>query len=1141
MKKNRLIFIGLVLFALFGILVFKLFNMTIVNGEYYRDQADNSRKKQINMKAARGNIYDRNGKILAGNKPIYNLNVYLDRFRSVPNKEKNSTLLDLVHILEGDGVSYLDNFLLGIYKYKYSEIEDYFSSDQSPNGKMVDIIKSNKLISDIIDSRIAITEGKDIYYYPINRILDYLDERGKNLPVIADTTTSVNLRFEEGERYDELVESGVISKGESAKNFILRFVSADDSLYYYLLNHPLSRKLIYDLTVSKGINTGISLTETTFNSDLDYIENKARLSKISNKVTLNSDVKSDFVNLVKDNTLDYLLTMVKVDENKDLIVPAEFLINQLNSMGVETGITYKVNDNNDTVSLEYTDEEKRIEKPLDALIELAKQNDLLDKFILNKDIINLSERSLFDNNIYPKIMKNSWQYVFEKDKEDLLTDSKLKKYNIDKESKPEDLLKAYKERYELEDFSTYEAYGIISVYHKINSKGYKAYEPVVLAQNISERTLVEIEERMPKTLGFEIVVQPRRNYPYANSLAHTLGYLGKISDEYEIKEYIEHRKYDGEDVIGKTGLEESFEDTLRGTNGRTIVYTDIYGNTTDTIEEVAPVPGNNLYTTIDINLQREVEHILRDALKAKAEGTEYQSFYGKRNFEPVPDIETAAAVVTDIKTGEVLAMASYPSYDPNIFVNGVTDTDWESLSKNKDSGVYSAKPLMNLVTQAAMPPGSTFKTVTSLAALENGLDPEEKITCLGFVEVGNTRFNCLIYTLRGGQHGPLNLYDALKVSCNYYYYALGLGYNPKNEGELDIKVTLEDVEETVDKLGLNKSTGLEINIPRESNGYSPTLYGKQRLIRNMLKSFLDAKLEKYKKPGVFKNEEDLEKDKFEILSWVDLGPSMSRDNVINKIDELGYHSTKPIAGEYAGLADQVKYSYLNQAVWTESDSMNMVIGQGQNAYTPMQMNTLASIIATEGKRVTPTLIKKISNYDNTKDIFTKEAETKNVNIDPKHFKEVKEGMKRAAAYNFSHSKLPFAIGSKTGTAQSDAINNRTGKKYEDFVWDISFAPFDEPEVAVTVVLVQGSKSGDSAALNNDILYAYYKHIKKDERFTNDRLEQAIDESPITTIEEPISGGEDPVVNEQPNTEANPAVNWETGVPEEPNVEEPVTE
>lgn len=1083
MKKNRLTIIGIVLVLAFGLLISRLFNMTLVNGQTYRDQADNTRKKQINEKAARGNIYDRNGELLAGNKAVYNLNVYKDRFNTVSKSEKNKVLLDLVHILEEDGVSYLDDFFLGVYVYKYDKNIDYFLNEETPTSKMVNIIDENQLISDIAKSRVEIGLTDNLYYYPINRIIDYLDSRGKSLPIEVKTDGKIEVNFVENDKYDELKRQGVITDKTTAFDLLMDTISKDKSLSYYLLEHPLTRKLVYDVCQEKGIETGIKLSEIEYMSDLKYIENKAKLNKLSNNITMDSKVKDDFISLVKDNTVDSLLTMVSFDEDKNPIVPAELLINQLNAIGVESEVTYEVDKENSTVKLVYSDGQARVETPVDYLIRLANENDILDKFIINSSVVDLAEKSLFNNSIYPRISRkdDEWKYIFEVEKADL-----LQKYDKEGKITAAELFNIYMDNYQLKGYGMYEAFGIISIYQKINAQGYKGYEPLTLAKNISDRTLVEVEEKMPKDLGFEIVVQPSRYYPNDNSFSHMLGYLGKISDEVEMKEYIENRKYSHDDVIGKTGLEESFEDTLRGVNGKTFVYTDVAGNTTDVIEKHDPIPGNNLYTTIDINFQKDVEAILRDLIYAKSKGIPYKSYYGDVRVIEVPEVESGAVVVTDLKTGGILASASYPDYDPNMFVNGISNNDWEQLTRYQDGSIYAGKPLMNLVTQGAMPPGSTFKTVTSLAALENGLDPNQPITCYGFIDLKNTRFNCLVYTNTGRTHGPTDLYRALQVSCNYYFYSLGLGYNPKKDGELDIKVSLSDIEETVDELGMNKVTGVEVNIPAESVGYSPSLYGKQNLVRSMLRDFLNKNLDKYVKDGVDKRDNEIKSDSKTILSWVENGGTMTRSEVISSVDSLGYEALEPLKGQYSGLADKIKYDYLDQAVWTDADSLNMVIGQGQNAYTPIQMNQLVATIANEGVRVKPTLVKEIKNYDNTKEVFKKDAEKTVTSFNPENFKHIKEGMRRAAVIDDNHKKLPFDIGVKTGTADSDSINPETGEVYKEFTWEIAFAPFKEPEIAVTFVVMQGKMSVDSALGVNDVIYSYYKNVKKDPEFKNER-------------------------------------------------------
>lgn len=1090
MKKNRLIFIAVVLFVAFSALALKLFDITLVNGEYYKEQADNSRTKQINKKAARGNIYDAKGNLLAGNVPVYNLNVYMDRFNMVTQEEKNDVLLDLVHILEEDGVSYLEDFFVDIYEYKYSSDNEYFLNEKLPREKMVDIILENNLVEDILKSREIVGDVKELIYYPINRIIDYLDTKGKSVPLEVTLGEDISVEFINNYRYKQLVESEDIRANESAFSFLVRSIKDDRSLFSYLLQHPLSRKLVYDIVNEKNIESGMVLTDLVYSSDLRFLENKANLNRYSQAVTLNSDAKEDFINLVKDNTLDKLITSVTVGQNNNIIVPAEVLINKINSLGIASEVTYEIDQENEVIKLEYISDNTRStnseESPIDYLIKTAEENNLIDDFIVDSNIVSMSEKSLFNSGIYPRIYTSDWTYVYQREKSDLMTRNR-----VDEDTTAQELIDVYIDRYKLQDFDKYESFGIISVYNKINSKGYRAYEPVTLAYNLSDRTLVEIEERMPKNLGFEIVIQPSRYYPNRSTLAHTLGYLGKISEQREIQEYIEYREYDGDDIVGKTGLEESFEDTLRGTNGKTIVYTDVMGNTTDTLLEVPPVPGNNIYTTINLDFQKEVENILKEGIIAKANNTDYNTYYGTKKLRHVPDIQTGAAVVTSVKTGEILATASYPSYDPNMFVNGISNTDWSNLQGTGFESVYSQRPLFDMVLQGAMLPGSTFKTVVSLAALENGLDPNQKITCYGFIDIGNTRFRCLIFTNTGGTHGPINMYEALEVSCNYYFYSLGLGRNPKQDGQLDVLVSLQDIEETVDKLKLNKATGVEINIPSESSGFSPSLYGKQNLVKSTLRTFLNNNLKKYLSEGQSFNEEQLSEKQREIISWVDEGPDMSRNDVINNLIELGFDALTPADGQNTGLADIVKYSYLNQAVWTESDSLNMVIGQGQNSYTPMQVNQLVSTIAKEGKLVKPTLVKEIKNYDNTKTIYTNEVQEENVGIDSEHFKHVKEGMRRAASRSRAYNQLPFVVGTKTGTSTSDSVNPETGEQFLSNVWDMSFSPFEDPEIAVTVVLVQGDVSVDASQLAADIHYAYNKIVKEDPLFNLVRGQETI--------------------------------------------------
>ncbi|MGF0040352.1 penicillin-binding transpeptidase domain-containing protein [Peptoniphilaceae bacterium SGI.131] len=1083
MKNRRLNFINTILVICFLILAYKLFDLTIIKGDYYRNLGDNQRMKQIDTYAARGNILDRDGEVLAGNKPIYNLNVYTDRFYEIKRPEQNNVLLNLVHTLESDGVNYLEDYFFGMYEFKYANDSAYFSDKESPSDKIVKIIQDNKLIEEIISSSVKISPDKSTVFYPVNRIIDYLQIRGKNFPMKLSKTGQVE--FDKNSAYKQLLEEGLIDENTSAKEYLLKNIKDDKSLLYYLINHPLSRKLVYDIIKKKNLQANIELTDLVYVYDLRYIEQKAYLSRLSNKININTNPKDDFVNLVIDNSLKELLETSAEDGDNKRVIPADILLKQLEAKGIKPEIVVEKIDNSNKVAIKYEKNTNTDELAVDKLIKLAKENKLLEDFILNEKIVQIAEQSLINTGIYPRIYKSSWQYSYVKDKEDLLARNDAKE-----NTSARDLFKIYKEKYSLEGHDDYEIFGVISIYNNMANQGYRAYAPITLAKNINQNSLVEIEETIPKSMGFEVVVQPNRYYPNDNLASHVLGYLGRISESSEIEEYVQYKKYDRNDIVGKSGLEESFEDTLRGSKGSKLVYTNVMGETTETIEETPSVPGNNLYTTIDKDLQKATEDILIDLITAGKEGRPYYSYYGKARGIYAPNVQSGAAVVMNTKTGEILAMASYPDYNPNLFVNGISDTDWKMLSDSSNLSVYAPKPLLNIATQAAMPPGSTFKTVTSLAALNKGYDPNTTITCMGFLNVGNQQFSCEVFSQYGTTHGSINLYDALRYSCNYYFYSLGLGYNPRVENQLDFKVELDDIVDMTEKLKLKKSTGIEINIPYESSGYSPSVYGKQNLVRATLRNWLDLNLSKYTKEKTTISNTLRSQHISEIVSWVDVGANMTRTQVISKLDALGYKAEEILDGTYAGLADTVKYSFLNQAVWTQSDSLNMVIGQGQNAYTPMQIVQLASIIANEGVLHKPTLIKEIKNYDDSKSIFKKEVESEQIDVNKNHFKAVKEGMRRTMENIEGRYDLPFQVGAKTGTAESDSIDSQTGDLYQPFAWEMAFAPYEEPEIATVIVLVQGRTSLYAGIGTNDLIYAYNKYIKKDNRFTNERSRTA---------------------------------------------------
>ena len=1077
MKKNRLNIILIIFLTAFLVLLGRLFSLTIINGATYREFSDKNRIKQINKDASRGIIYDRNGKPIAENKLVYNLKVYSDRFNKLETKERNELLTNLVELLDDDGVNYLNDYFFTYYEFAYKNENDYFNGKVLPNQKIIELIKDEDILREIFTSSYKLNES---VFYPFKRMRDYLILRGKEIPVELVNQDGLKIEFIKNDEYKHLLDSEVISVDTNALDFIVSQIKDDSSFLSYLIDHPLSRKIVYHVLDDRNLVDDIEITDIIYSSDLNYIENKSILNSKSKKVSMNSNAKDDFLNLVKDVSLESFLSTAYKSEDK-YIIPASILISDLEKKGITTNLTYEVNEKNNFVEIKYNKKENSTStQALDRLIELARENNILDEFILSKDVIDFAERSLFDKGIYPRIYKSKWEYSYISDKEDL-----LKKYK-EKDISAKDLFAKLLDKYELDNSDPYVNYGILSIIELTNKYAYLGYKPINVANNLSKEGLVKIEEYLPKDSGFEIDFQPSRYYPNANTASHIVGYLGGISEEQELQHYVEYKKYDINDNVGKTGLEESFEDTLRGTKGSQLVYTDVYGRTTEVIQNSDAKPGNNLFTTIDLDFQKEVEDILHDGMKAMRDGTPYQSYFGPVNFTRAKNAEVGVAVAMDVKTGEVLSLVSLPDYNPNLFVNGISTTDWNKLNNFDPKDIFAPRPIMNNAIQSAFAPGSTFKTVTSLAALENGLDPTDPIDSFGYVQVGNSRFHELLYTNTGRRWGNINLYDALRVSSNYYFYVLGLGYNPNKANDLDVKVSLEDIESITARLGMKEPTGIEINKPQESRGHTPSLDGKINILKGRLANYLRNNLDKYIKEGVEISDTKMQSDIVEIVSWLEEGPSLTIDEIAKRLSDLGYESENVPEGKRESLSSYIKFTYQNQAVWTVSDSMNMVIGQGQNGYTAMQMVQLASTIANKGELVKPTLIKEIKDYSNKETIFKNEKKTSETGIKSKYFEDVTKGMVGTHRNRPYGSKFPFEIAAKTGTAQPGLIDPKTGEFYDDLGSEMTFAPADDPEIAVYVQVVQARQSLNMQAIINDIYYSYYKLVKKDPRFTNDR-------------------------------------------------------
>lgn len=266
-----------------------------------------------------------------------------------------------------------------------------------------------------------------------------------------------------------------------------------------------------------------------------------------------------------------------------------------------------------------------------------------------------------------------------------------------------------------------------------------AFVPVTIADRLTWEDIARVTVNAPALPGIIPEVGLSRIYPLGSDFSHVVGYVGPVSD-YDLS------RIDDKDPllqipkfqIGKTGVENKLERTLRGAAGTKRIEVNALGRVMRELDREEGVPGSDVQLTLDAELQSYVE--------ARLEG------------------ESAGAVIIDLENGDLRALASAPTYDPNLFVRGISVKGWTELNEN----IY--RPLAAKAVQGTYPPGSTFKIVTALAAIEEGvLDPEETIFCRGFTEVSGTRFHCW----KGAGHGNVNLHESLKQSCDCYYYEIG--------------------------------------------------------------------------------------------------------------------------------------------------------------------------------------------------------------------------------------------------------------------------------------------------------------------------------------------------------------------------------
>lgn len=414
-------------------------------------------------------------------------------------------------------------------------------------------------------------------------------------------------------------------------------------------------------------------------------------------------------------------------------------------------------------------------------VEVEQQNEAISK------LVDILEKN--GDNIYSTFPVNEEGNDFSFSSEDSEKEWK-NEYKVDENANFEETIEFFTEKYALENYSDdfNHLLKMIEIKYEGNVNAYSLLNSAVIAKDIKEESVAQIEERKSELYGINIVSSPKRYYTNATLFSHVIGYVSKIDS----KEYAQNKDkgYNLNSIIGKTGVEQSCESYLKGTDGVKKVETDKYGNiSSETITEEA-VTGNSVTLTLDYRLQKTAQEALEKTITDLREG----KITGKK----IPDTNSGSVVVLDCQTGEVLAMANYPNYDTNLFVGGIKASDWKRISED------ALNPMYNRAISGTYSPGSTYKMLVGLAGLQSGkITVDEKYYDPGVYPYGH-RPVCWLYSSRRMTHGWINVSGAIKGSCNCYFYEVGR------------RIGISEIINYSKLFGLGEKTGIEL--PQESPG-----------------------------------------------------------------------------------------------------------------------------------------------------------------------------------------------------------------------------------------------------------------------------------------------------------------------------------
>jgi penicillin-binding protein 2 len=471
--------------------------------------------------------------------------------------------------------------------------------------------------------------------------------------------------------------------------------------------------------------------------------------------------------------------------------------------------------------------------------------------------------------------------------------------------------------------------------------GVPVFKPVLVAENLTLAQVARIGAHKLEYPEFEVEVQHQRLYRHRDQTAHVLGYIGEVTQD-----EVERAKgaYAVGDLVGKKGIEQTYDAALRGKDGERVVVVDSRGQLLQEFAEHRSQPGRNLSLTLDLDLQQEAARWF--------DGPE----------------KVGAIVAMDPRNGEILAMVSSPSFNSNLFAHRLLETEWRAILESPNN------PLQDRVVQNAYSPGSTFKIIMATAGLsEKLIDEHFRLSCAGGTTIYGHPFRCW----RKEGHGPVNVHEALKHSCDVFFYHLGQ------------RLGIERIARYARLFGLGTATGIDIR------------------------------------------------------------------------------------GEKGGLVPDAVWSQrFRHMPWYPGETISVAIGQGPLLLTPLQMAAFTSVVANGGWRVTPHLVRDAAVPAPVR-----------LALDP-HALEVVRGalwsvVNEPGGTAYGYATVAGAdIAGKTGSVQIIAQKVRIKAKdlpfkSRDHGWFTSFAPADDPRIAVTVFLEHGGSGHDAAAVAKSIYTRYF--------------------------------------------------------------------